>query len=173
MAIDLKEFRRRTWRLHPELDVRGLQPPVVLFSVFAADPRPKFKELLQAAAGIPDAAARETVTGLDPQLVQHGRLKGMWDSLFREIPGNRISFLYQNARPKRSTKSKPSKAGRIAVQTVTMLASNEAPGTKWLVTRAILYNRRTVCWCIPVTVTMGKASKVRLTSRNMMELDAD
>jgi hypothetical protein len=169
MVIDIKEFRNTTWRLRPVLDVPDLQPPVVLFSVFDADPRPKFKEILRSTSGRAGAALPEATAGIDPKMFRHGQLTAMWDSLFREIPGNRISFLYQSTPPKGGVRSKRGIARRVTVH-ATVLASNEPPGTKWVVTRAILHLGRSVCWCVPVTVTTGKTSKVRLTPKNLMEI---
>ena len=170
MTNDLNDLRKTTWRLHPELDVPGLQPPVVLFSLFDVDPRPRFKELLHTLAMTPTAVGQEPATAVNRALFQHAHLKGMWDSLFRDIPGNHISFLYQNAPARRSGKSGRSKSARSASRTVTMLASNDAPGTKFLVTQATLHGNKSICWCVPVTVSLGKLKKVRLTAKNMMVL---
>jgi hypothetical protein len=172
MAIDRNDFLKNTWRLQPELDVPDLQPPLVLLSVFDSDPRSKYREILQSASKkastpIPDAAA-----GIDPQLIRHAQLTAQWDSLFHEVPGDNISFLYHNPPPRGSAKSKRAKGRKVTVRVTTMLGSNSPPGTKWVVTRATLYHRKSVCWCLPVRVTMGKTSKIRLTPKNRMDLDA-
>jgi hypothetical protein len=104
-------------------------------------------------------------------LMRHGQLAALWDSLFRDVPGDKINLLY--CYPAAKPKSKRGKARGVAMPPVaTMLASNGAPGTKWVVTRAILHEDRSVCWCLPVTVSTGKTTKIRLTPRNMMVLDA-
>ena len=171
MFIDRNDFKKNTWRLQPELDVPDLQPPIVLFSVFDSDPRPKYRDNLQSASEKASTPIPDATADVDPQLMRHGQLTALWDSLFHEVPGNKINFLYYDPPAKGSAKSKRAKARKVTVRVATMLASNNPPGTKWVVTRATLYNGRSVCWCLPVTVTMGKTSRIRLTPKNMMELD--
>jgi hypothetical protein len=173
MTTKRNEFLKNTWRLQPELEVSDLLPPVVLFSLFDADPRVKFSELLRSASEetrLPDA---RLTAGLDPELLRHGRLTTLWDSLFREVPGDRLGLIYQNRPNGRSRASKKRKARAAAVTVGTLLASDNPPGEKWLVTRATLYHQKSVCWCLPVTVATGETKKVKLTPKNLMDLDLD
>ena len=170
MFTNRSDFKKNTWRLLPELRVPDLQLPVVLFSLFDSDPRPKYRDIFQSASKTERPPTPGAVAGVDPRLIRHGQLSALWDSLFRDVPGDKMSFLY--CTPAAKAKSKRGKARGVAMPSVaTMLASNDAPGTKWLVTRAILHEGRSVCWCLPVTVSTGKTTKIRLTPRNMMELE--
>lgn len=174
MGITTKrnEFLKKTWRLQPELEVPDLLPPVVLFSLFDSDPRVKFVERLRSASEEPNRPDPTLSTDLDPELLRHGRLLSLWDSLFREVPGDRLGLIYQHPSRSRPSASKKRRARATAVTVGTLLASNDPPGEKWLVTRATLYRQKSVCWCLPVTVKTGKTEKVRLTPKNLMDLDA-
>lgn len=164
----LNEFAMDAWTLHPVLSAPKLFPPAVLFSVFDADPLEKYKEALERLSQrAPDKRA-DPPPGVDPQIFQQSKLTVALDTVFQEIPGNRVGLLYEHPGQSRSN-GDADKQG--AGQEVGVWIKSNAPaGPKWFVTRATRLAGKPVCWCIRIDVEKGKTSEVVLTEENMTVL---
>ncbi len=166
-----EDFKKENWRLNPLLDVKDLFPPAVLFSVFDFDPRPKFRsslmtmpEKLWEGASVPE--------GIDPVIMKQARLMAVWDLVFREIPGDRVSLLYQTRVEGLTGGGENEKPrARFRVQVVSV-GSEEPASQRWLVTKATRHRERPVCWCVPVDVGKGKSTDITLTVQNMTDLES-
>jgi hypothetical protein len=166
MMSSVEDFRKDLWGVHPVLDVPGMFPPAIIFSILNRDPRARFKEVLLRMSESRNRLTQENPPALSPELMRQGLLIAAWDSVFHEVPGDQMALVYrnENRRPAGGTTDEET------VRSV-MIKSNEPTGTKWLVTRATQFEGKPVCWCIPVNVEAGKNSDVLLTTRNMIALD--
>jgi hypothetical protein len=159
----------KTWRLRPVLNVPDLYPPVVLFSILDADQRSKYKDALNRIK--PFKLVSDPASPVDPQLMRQSQLSVAWDSVFHDVPGDRMGLLYRSQEPKPGEESGGSARGTPSY--MVQIMSDATPGTKWLVTRATRLNEKPVCWCTPVSVEIGKTCEVALTAENMIVLEAE
>ncbi len=164
----LNEFAGDAWTLHPVLSIPKLFPPAVLFSVFDSDPLEKYKEALERLSQRLLDKQVDPPPGLDPQIFQQGKLIVAWDTLFQEVPGNRVGLLYQN--PEESRGNGDADKQGVGQMVGVWIKSNAPAGPKWFVTRATRLDGKPVCWCIRIDVEKGKTSEVVLTEENMTVL---
>lgn len=165
-----ESFRSESWSLHPSLDFDDLFPPAVLFSIFEYDPRPKFKDHLKKMQETWREEASPS-TAADLEDVRQARLSAFWDWVFHEIPGDQVGLLLPSRKVRAGDVPKNAEGQQQTLTHAVVIASNSAPGTKWLVTRATRYRQRPVCWCLPVEVEKGKVREVSLSRGNMTELE--
>jgi hypothetical protein len=166
----LNEFAGDAWKLHPVLSVPKLFPPAVLFSLFDSDPLEKYKEALERLSQRALDKQADPPPGVDPQIFQQSKLIVAWDTVFQEIPGNKVGLLYQNPEQSRGSGDADKQGGGQMVWVGIM--SNAPAGPKWFVTRAAQLGGQPVCWCIRIDVEKGKTSEVVLTAENMTVLGA-
>jgi hypothetical protein len=163
MMSTMIDFDKESWGVHPVLDVPELFPPAVIFSILDSDPRAQYRETLQRMSEKQNQQALELKPPLTPEIMRRGLVSVAWDTVFHEVPGDRIALLYRNEA--RQAGSRPVAAYAKAIK------STGPEGTKWLVTRAAQFKGKVVCWCIPVDVEKGKMADVSLTPQNMIVLD--
>jgi hypothetical protein len=160
-------FSSEAWGLHPKLDMPDLFPPAVMFSIHNSDPHPKYRSALQKLSELKQHGGFDAPPVLTTGMMRQLTLRAAWDSVFHEVPGDRIGLLYQNAES--SSKADPAETLSFAV----MIKSTEPPGKKWIVTRATEFRGKTVCWCVPVEVARGEKLDVELTADNMITLESE
>ncbi len=170
---DIEDFRKEAWGLYPKLDVPGLYPPAVLFSILDSDPRPKYRDQLKRTQEKARKQVALSSSPPDAPLVRQSQISLAWDSVFHEIPGDRIGLLFQNQRGPAIPKGTPEEAESVGPAYAVMIKSNAPPGTRWLVTRSTRLKEQIVCWCIPVELETGKATEVTLSLKNMIVLDSE
>lgn len=153
------------WGLHPILDMPELFPPVVLFCILGADPHAKYKKALDKLTEAREHGHLQHLPAVPPDTIRQWTLRSAWDSLFHEVPGDRVGFLYQP--PNVAQAENPGKPLSHAV----LIKSTEPPGMKWIVTRATEFRGKAVCWCVPVDVVLGQRSEVVLSSENITTLE--
>ncbi len=169
----IEEFKREAWSLHPILDVPTLYPPAVLFSVLDSDPRPRYRDQLNKMREKSREQVSDSDSPLDARLMRQSQLSVAWDSVFHEVPGDRIALLFQNQERPGSQQGPPKESGSVGPAYAVMIKSNAPPGTKWLATRSTRFKGQLVCWCIPVELEMGKTTDVSLTMQNMIFLESE
>ncbi len=169
----MEDFQREAWGLHPTLDVPGLYPPAVLFSVLDSDPRPKYRDQLKRIQEKADKQVPDSGSPLDAQLARQSQLSVAWDLVFRDVPGDRIALLFQNPERPASQQGVPKESGSVGPAYAVMIKSNAPPGTKWLVTRSTRLKDQVVCWCLPVELETGKTTDVALTRHNTIILESE
>jgi|WetSurMetagenome_2_1015567.scaffolds.fasta_scaffold637024_1 hypothetical protein len=158
--------QREAWSLNPTLDMPELSPPAVMFSIHDSDPLVKFKAAL---VRLSDAMVHQKLGDLPhvtPSMMKQLTLRSAWDSVFHDVPGDRMGLLSQN--PGLS----PSGNQGEAIVHAVVIMSTEHGGKKWVVTRATEFHGKSVCWCVPVDVEKGMRSEVVLTSANMTTLES-
>lgn len=169
----IEEFRKETWGLYPKLDVPGLYPPAVLFSVLESDPRPKFRDQLKRIQEKTRGQSGDSGSPPDARLVRQSQLSVAWDSVFHEVPGDRMGLLFQNQPGPAIAKGTSEAGGSVGPAYAVMIKSNAQPGTRWLVTRSTRFKGQLVCWCIPVELETGKTTDVSLSLQNMTVLQSE
>jgi hypothetical protein len=160
-------FQNQSWRLIPKLDMPELFPPAVMFSVLDSDPHSTYESALQKSRTAIDGRGFQPPPPLTSAQMQQLTLRAAWDSVFHDVPGDRIGLLIQNAVS--HTAAPDTDTPQFAV----LIGSTEPPGSKWIATRATQHNGKTVCWCLPVEVSTGKTTEVVLTAQNMTTLDSE
>ncbi len=168
MSSNTEDFTKESWRLHPILDVPDLFPPAVMFGILDGDPRSTYRDTLQRQSAKWDQHEFEPPPLLTPEMMRQAMLRVAWDSVFHEVPGDKMALLHRNEGRQAGGEGVSGDA-TIGV----LIGSNGPAGTKWLVTRATQFEGKTVCWCVPVDVQKGKKADVLLTVQNMITLDAD
>jgi beta-lactamase regulating signal transducer with metallopeptidase domain len=144
----IEEWARKTWRMQLTLRFPGAAPLEVTYAVFDKDPVPEFKAAVKKwqANRKGDRLEKEVVKGDERQEA----MATNWWALFKKVRGDRLYQL---------------KSSRFAT-----LASNEAEGKKWIVTKLVEIKGKSVCWCLPVEVKTGETIKVTLTGDNVFDL---
>ena len=158
----VEEFQNQAWRLIPKLDMPELFPSAVMFSILESDPHSKYRTALQKATNAQAGKGFEPPPPLTGAQIQQLTLRAAWDSVFHDVPGDRIGLLIQNPGTKTAN----------PVQYAVLIGSTEPPGSRWMVTRATEHGGKTVCWCLPVNVETGKTTEVVLTAENMITLES-
>jgi hypothetical protein len=161
-----EDFMNGCWGLHPVLDVPELFPPAVMFSIRDSDPHAQFTEAVRRLSEKQSQHKVERPSSVTPEIMRQAMLRVAWDSVFHDVPGDKLGLLYQNESRHASTEG-----AHEEVAYAVMIKSNEPAGTKWLVTRATQFKGRSVCWCVPVNVQNGKSTEVALTVQNMITLE--
>jgi hypothetical protein len=144
-----------------------------MFTLLDSDPRASYhdtlKRMTQALEG------EEPAPPMTLNIMKYGRLAAAWDSVFRDVPGNRMAIVYQNAGREAGQRVGAGAESREATGTSgvydVMIGGTEPAGTKWLVTRATTCQGKPVCWCKPVEVEKGKTKDIRLTAGDMINLE--
>lgn len=154
-----------SWGLHPTLDMPELVPPAVLFSIQDEDPRPKYRNALAKLNEAREEGRLGHLPGVPPGTIKQWTLRSAWDSIFHDIPGDRVALLSQTPVPS------PASGEERALSHVVLIKSSDPPGKKWLVTRAIDHRGKAMCWCIPVDVERGNRAEVVLNAENITALD--
>jgi hypothetical protein len=165
----MEEFRNESWRVHPVLDVPGRFPPAVMFSIMDSDPLLKFKETVKKMSAAQPKDDAEAGSPDQFRLIKQGLLIAAWDSVFREVTGDRVSLVFNSPGdpgPDATRGEKPD----IAVFDV-VIGSTDLAGKKWVVTKATPFEERRVCWCKSVEVEKGKSIDVPLTAQDMIDLE--
>jgi hypothetical protein len=160
-------FESEAWGLHPKLDMPDLFPPAVMFSIHSSDPHAKYRSALQKLSELKQHGGLDAPPVLTTGMMRQLTLRAAWDSVFHDIPGDRIGLLYQNGESQ-------SRAGAEGMQSfAVVIKSTEPPGKKWIATRATEFRGKTVCWCVPVEVARGERLDVQLTADNMITLESE
>jgi beta-lactamase regulating signal transducer with metallopeptidase domain len=141
-----------TWRLPISLQASNLVPSAVQWAIFDKDPVPGFKSRFLKLQGIYQEQLKGTANEAAREEKRNGWLTVLWDSGFKEIPGDRLYLL---------TPDNPHS-----------FMSNAPDGKKWIVTKVQKAKGKPVCWCIPVEAKYGEATKVALTDKNVFDLRA-
>ena len=163
---NMDQFTKESWGVHPILDVPDLFPPALMFGILDSDPRLKYREMLQRMSEKQHQQQLEPAPPLTPQLLRQLLLSAAWDSLFHDVPGDKMSLLCQDEAHRHSSKaSGPERTYSVAIK------STKSTGTRWLVTRAAMFEKRAVCWCIAVDTVKGETAQVVLTKQNMITLE--
>lgn len=171
MIESMEDFKKESWRIRPVLDVPDQLPPAVMFSILDSDPRPKYRDVLNRKSQVQKEQKLEPTPHLTPQLMRQGLLSVAWDSVFHDVPGDKVGLVYRNFGRQVSSEVTSQGATPVTITHMVGIVSTEPAGTKWLVTRASRFEERVVCWCIPVEVEKGKDTEVMLTGQNMIDLE--
>jgi hypothetical protein len=153
MTVQTHGFMAGSWELHPVFDVPDTFPPAVMFAIRDSDPRPQYEKRLQSLAEMQRHLKMEASASVAPEIMRQGMLHTAWDLGFRDVSGDQIGMLFRNA----------------PTYTV-VIKSNEPAGQKWLVTRAVVLEGKSDCWCLPIEVRPGERTEVALTQANMTTL---
>ena len=149
----------RVWQCSVRLSMPELSPPVVLVAVFDTDPVKRY------VACVRDSTTPRRITSMirhlgDRQSMIEFVLRttkvALWDQIFSEIPGNRVSLVYGPDLPR--------------VRPV-VLTSEAVGGTRWLATRVAGAEGQYVCWSLPFDAAAGASSRLVLTRDNSVGLD--
>ena len=154
------------WGLHPTLDMPELSPPAVLFCIQNVDPQPKYKKALEKLTEAREHGRLQHLPAVPPETIKQWTLRSAWDSVFHEVPGDRIGLLCQSATVSQISSPETSLSHAVLIK------STDAPGKKWIVTRATEFRGKAVCWCVPVEVEVGQRSEVVLSADNMTTLES-
>jgi hypothetical protein len=171
MVDGFEFFKKESWGIRPILDVSDQFPPAVMFSILDSDPRSKYRDTLKKMSEAQNLQRLEPAPFLTPQLMRQGLLSAAWDSVFHDVPGDRVALLYRNASQNVKTEVEDQDATPVVRVNVVGIVSTEPVGTKWLVTRATRFEDKPVCWCKPVEVEKGKTTDVKLTVQDIIDLE--
>ena len=160
------QMQSESWSLNPKLDMPELFPPAVIFSIHDSDPHAKYKTALMKLNEAQNHHKLGPLPHVTPRMMTQLTLRSAWDSVFHDVPGDRVGLLYQN-----SSLPTPNPQKELAVHAV-MIKSTGPGGKKWVVTRATEFHGKSVCWCVPVDVEKGKRAEVVLTVDNMITLES-
>jgi hypothetical protein len=100
-------------------------------------------------------------------MLRQAMLSAAWDSLFKDVPGDKVGLLFRNEGGQGNDDDQEEQGPIHAV----FIKSNEPDGKKWLLTRASQFEGRVVCWCVPFEVRKGDQTEVQLTEENMTVLE--
>jgi hypothetical protein len=165
MTGDWGDFSSGSWELHPVLDVPDRFPPAVMFSIRDSNPQPEYESSLRELLGKQRDRRMDPASSVAPEMMRQGMLHVAWDSVFREVPGDRVGLLFRNE----GRQAGEEEGEEVATYTV-VIKSNEPAGKKWFVTRASRFEGRIVCWCLPIEVHKGTRTAIALTPQNMLTL---
>jgi hypothetical protein len=166
-------FKHEAWSLHPILDVPSLFPPAVLFSVLDSDPRPKYSQQLNRMREKSRDQNSDSGSPLDARLMRQSQASVAWDAVFHEVPGDRMTLLFQNPERPGNQSGASKESGSAGPVYAVMIKSNAPGGAKWLATRSMRFKDQLVCWCVPVELETGKTTSVTLTVQNMTVLESE
>ena len=162
MNEKIEERKRTTWQVRPTLDFPELDPEVLQYAVFEADPIGEFRELLSNSRA---RFAKELAATKGPsqrELLKRVQITTTWDSLFRSTPGDQVYLLIpsrSNNDPARLTKS--------------VVSSNAVQGQRWLTTRVATLGDTPICWCIPFEASTGKSADIEIRQENLFDLQQE
>ncbi len=139
-SISSPDGTTRSWELQLELQAPHANVTVLMWAIFADDPRPRFRG---------DVARFSASTPGGPRVVP---LAAMWDRLFSAIPGNQIHLL------------------TAAPNVAHLIKSDGDGGRKWIVTRAVHRREESICWCLPFDAIPGHQGIVVLDDTNLESL---
>ncbi len=156
------------WSAGLTLDAPDLHDGVVAAAVFDNDPVPGFKSrVLKTRSFTEYSLEQPSATPQTRQLI----IESQWDYGFGEVTGKDVFFLRSGAGEvvvssrlfvSRSGSAREKPFGEVS-------GSVGKPGVqRWLVTKAVLINGKTLCWCIPFE---SKTDGVRLTLTEKNALD--
>ena len=164
MIIGRKEWERTTWRVSPRLDTDDLAPCAVQYAIIDADPVERLRT---------EIARSETIAPVDradeAEAVRQGRREAAWESIFRDVPGDRVYLLEDYGLPE-ATDPAASTATRSFVSV--LISSNDAEGQKWLVTKVLRAGGRRLVWSVPFQARRGHLTTIVLRESNASDLDA-
>lgn len=159
-------LHNEAWGVNPRLDMPDLFPPAVMFSIHDRDPHVKYKTALQKLSEAKEHGRLEPLPPVTSSMMHQLMLRSAWDSVFHDVPGDRMGLLYQNT-------DQPARANAEGSMVhAVIITSTEPAGKRWVVTRATEFRGKSVCWCVPVEVEPGQRSEVVLTSENMIILES-
>lgn len=162
----LVSFGNDAWGLLPRLAMPDLVPPAVMFSLFEEDPRGRYRAALQKLSGTEGHTRAASHPALTPAMMHQLVLRAAWDSVFREVRGDRMGMLCQHVDVMTGTSADAPRSS------VVLIKSTDPPGRRWLATRATEYRGKTVCWCVPFDAVTGDRVDMELNRENMTTLDA-
>ena len=172
MADNFEFFKNGGWSIRPMLDVPNLLPPAIMFSILDFDPRTKFRDRVNRMSEAQKQQKLEPTPPMTPQLLKQSLLSAAWDSMFRDVPGDKVALLfYRNATQNVKTDVDDHGAAPVVRAHMVGFMSTEPVGKKWLVTRATRFGDKPVCWCKLVEVEKGKSTDVKLTEQDMIDLE--
>jgi hypothetical protein len=168
MNGSMEDFRKQAWGVHPVLNVPDTFQPALIFSILDRDPRAKHEENRQRMSGNRGQQEAEPTPPMTPELLRELHLIVSWDTVFHDVPGDKMSLLFRN-----EGRQSGEQAGTPDRMYSVVIKSTEPPSTKWLVTRAAQFEGKAVCWCVPLEVEAGTNTEVLLTPQNMIRLGSN
>jgi len=171
MIASMEDFKKESWGILPVLDVPGLFPPAVMFSFLDSDPRSKYRDTLNRMSQAQNEQKMVPTPPMSHELMRQSLISAAWDSVFHDVPGDRVALLYRNTSQNVSSEDNGQAAPPVAPSYAVGIVSTGPAGTKWLVTRATRFEGKPVCWCKPVEVEKGKTTDVTLTLQDMIDLE--
>lgn len=97
----------------------------------------------------PVSAFKNYMSVQSPSIDRQAALEVSWDLCFRDITGNNLYLITME--PK--------------------IYSQDKEGKIWVATKSVTIAKRSVCWCMPLTVKRGERYQVLLSPKNQIDLE--
>ena len=167
-----QEFQDPTWQVNPRIELDGLRPPSVLWTLMPSDPLPGYRERATRNP-MPDFSALRTPSSPDQFSSRQAYLAAAWDIAFRDVTGDRVWLLVDD---RKVTQLPPVNDGErrvVLAATFTAVSSNEPSGSRWFVTKAVLHKGRALAWAVRVNAETGKMARVGVAEDNALDLEQE
>lgn len=146
------------WRVTLDLNMPTLDPPAVILALFDSDPLPRMERRMRAGA-------QSHKRLLDTQTSEKGKatfrrmfVEIHWDDMFQAVTGDRVHLL--------TTPSARRRAHSLGL-------SSNSPGRKrWVVTRMLNSDGKSICWYIPLDLEKSNQIKLTLNAGNVFDIDS-
>jgi hypothetical protein len=141
-----------SWRLRVRFSVSSLRlRHAIQYGIFCEDPLERFPPDLSRVANVYQAKLSEVNDPEKKKALRRIQLAAAWNNLFRALRGDQVYLLIPDC-------------SDIA------LMSNAPAGKKWLVTKPVQVNGRSVCWSVPFEAVTGEEVEINLTEANLLDL---
>jgi hypothetical protein len=169
MIMSREEWERTTWQVSPRLDTDELAPCAVQYAIVDADPMAHFRAEVGRLDALPPADAGEQA-----EAVRQAVRAAAWESVFRDVPGDRVFLLEDYGLPDPPARTAPD-GSSVATMTRAFvgISSDDAEGRRWLVTKVLRAGGRQLVWNVPFQARRGHLTTIVLRESNAVDLAAE
>ncbi len=148
---------RECWGLGIVLDVPGLAPQAVPYTILDEDPVPAFTKQIKQVQLFYRRHLEKADNEAEKEQIRNSQMIVSWNFGFRKVTADKLHLLTERPNPDFGTPG---------------MTSNSPDGKKWIVTKTVYLKGKPICWCIPVAVRTGSEIKITLSKNNMFDLRA-
>jgi hypothetical protein len=149
---DYEAATRQVWRIKLKLNMPGLNPAAVIWTVFEEDPVPGFKERIERVKHLFTRDIESTAGDEEMIVMANAQIRVSWNTAFRDVTGDRVYLL----------------SG--VPETAQSFSSDTKAGMKWVVTKVVFVDGKPICWAVPVETEVETMKDVKLDESNAIDL---
>lgn len=141
------------WGIVIDLEMPGLGPQAVQYTVFDKDPVPGYIAQVKRSQNVNRQQLSQAADDASRDQFRVVQMDVAWDRGFKEVTGDDLWLAKKTSESSSNT-----------------LTSNSPDGKKWVATKAVIVKGKLVCWCIPIEVKTGEQVEISFNERNVFDL---